>query len=181
MLPMLVVAAGMFFTGYYFHASSGGPLRADTLGIGSMAVTNGLMLSSRVLAIAGLGFLFALTTDSIQLIRSMQQQLRLPSMFAYGLLAAWGIFPNMVREYRRSRMAFKARGIRVFAVSPALLRPLLIKTVRWSEALSIAMESKGFSGNAPRTINDPVPLRLTDVLFPFFAFALFAVAFWILK
>lgn len=70
-------------------------------------------------------------------------------MFAYGLLAAWGILPNMMEEYKRTRAAFAARGIRVFPVSPALLKPLLVKSVRWSEELSIAMESRGFDGRAP--------------------------------
>ena len=34
---------------------------------------------------------------------ALQQQLRLPPVFAYGLLAAWGILPNMMEEYKRTR------------------------------------------------------------------------------
>lgn len=176
LLPVLLVAAGMFFTGYYFHAGDGAPVRAGSLGIGGAAACNGLMLSSRVLVIAGLGLLLALTTDPVRLIQSMRQQLRLPAVFAYGLLAAWGIFPHVVREYRQARLAFRVRGVRVSPVSPALLRPLLVKTVRWSEALSVAMESKGFDGSAPRTTFEPVALRRADILFPVSVIGLLAVA-----
>ena len=101
-------------------------------------------------------------------------------MFAYGLLAAWGILPNMMEEYKRTRAAFAARGIRVFPVSPALLKPLLVKSVRWSEELSIAMESRGFDGRAPRTCSQPLRLRPVDVLFPILFCALFLALFFLL-
>lgn len=119
--PVLLVAVGMFSTGYHFHAGAGMPINAAAQALTGAAVWNGLVLGSRVLAFAGLGLLFVLTTDRILLVRSLQQQLRLPPVFAYGLLAAWGILPNMMEEYKRTRAAFAARGIRVFPVSPALL------------------------------------------------------------
>ena len=159
LLPVLLVAVGMFSTGYHFHAGAGMPINAAAQALTGAAVWNGLVLGSRVLAFAGLGLLFVLTTDRILLVRSLQQQLRLPPVFAYGLLAAWGILPNMMEEYKRTRAAFAARGIRVFPVSPALLKPLLVKSVRWSEELSIAMESRGFDGRVPRTCSQPLRLR----------------------
>ena len=165
LLPILLAAAGMFFTGYRFHAGGDMPIRAEILDIGSSALWNGLTQASRVLAYAGAGYLFALTTDRLLMVRSFQRQFHLPQVFTYGLLAAWGVFPQMALEYRRTRAAFRARGIRVFPVSPALLKPLLVKSVRWSEALSMAMESKGFSGQSRRTDFDPVRVRPRDWLF----------------
>lgn len=165
LLPILLAAAGMFFTGYRFHAGGDMPVRAEILDIGSSALWNGLTQASRVLAYAGAGYLFALTTDRLLMVRSFQRQFHLPQVFAYGLLAAWGVFPQMALEYRRTRAAFRARGIRVFPVSPDLLKPLLVKSVRWSEALSMAMESKGFSGQARRTDFDPIRVRPRDWLF----------------
>ena len=177
---MLLVAVGMFSTGYHFHAGAGMPINAAAQALTGAAVWNGLVLGSRVLAFAGLGLLFVLTTDRILLVRSLQQQLRLPPVFAYGLLAAWGILPNMMEEYKRTRAAFAARGIRVFPVSPALLKPLLVKSVRWSEELSIAMESRGFDGRVPRTCSQPLRLRPVDVLFPILSCALFLALFFLL-
>lgn len=165
LLPILLAAAGMFFTGYRFSADASMPVSAGTFLVGDSRLWNGLAQASRVLAYAGAGYLFTLTTDRIAMVKSFQRQFHLPQVFAYGLLAAWGIFPQMMEEYRRTRAAFRARGIRVFPVSPALLRPLLIKSVRWSEELSVAMESKGFSGEVKRTEYEPPVIHRRDWLF----------------
>ena len=50
LLPVGVTAAAMFFTGFYFSASSGGPVNADNLSLAGSRLQNGLTLSSRVLA-----------------------------------------------------------------------------------------------------------------------------------
>ncbi len=163
--PVLLAAVGMFFTGFYFSAGSGMPVNTETLLLESSGFRNGMTLGSRVLAFAAMGYLFCLTTDRILLVRSFQRQLRLPQMFAYGLLAAWGIFPQMTLEYRRTRAAFRARGKNPFPVSPSFLKPLLVKSVRWSEQLAVAMESKGFDGHAARTDFEPVRVRPRDWAF----------------
>ena len=141
------------------------PVRADLFLPANTAQRNGLTQASRVLAYAGIGYLFALTTDRVKLVQSFQQQFRLSPVFAYGLLAAWGIFPQMMREYKRTRAAFRARGCHTFPFSPTVLKPLLVKAVRWSEALAVAMESKGFSANSPRTTFEPIPVRPKDWCF----------------
>lgn len=165
-IPITLVAIGMFFTGYHFQAQSGIPVNAENLKMTNTAVWNGLTLSSRVLVYAALGFLFTLTTNKIDLIRSLQQQLRLPSMFAYGILAAWNIFPNMLEEYQKTKMSFRTRGINTSPLSPILLKPMLIKAILWSNALSIAMESKGFNGDAPRTEYYNLKPSRMDLFFP---------------
>lgn len=165
MVPVALAAAGMFFTGYRFSASDSMPVSAADFLVSDSRLWNGIAQASRVLAFAGLGLLYTLTTDKITMVSSFRRQFRLPQVFAYGLLAAWGLFPQTVLEYRRTRAAFRARGIRVFPVSPALLKPLLVKAVRWSEELAIAMESKGFSGHEERTEYEPVRVRARDGIF----------------
>ncbi len=166
LVPVFLAAIGMFFTGCRFTAESAMPVRPDAFLIaGNSHIMNGITQLSRVLAYAGIGYLFALTTDRIIMVRSFQKQLHLPQVFAYGLLAAWGIFPHMALEYRRTKAAFRARGIKVFPISPSLLAPLLVKSVRWSEELSIAMESKGFSAKAERTDAMPIQIHKRDVAF----------------
>ena len=118
-----------------------------------------------MLVYSGLGYLFAFTTDRVRMIRSFERQLHMPQVFAYGLLAAWGLFPKMMLEYKKTRMAFRARGIHVYPFSPALLTTLIVKSVRWSEGLSCAMESKGFSGHEKRTLYKPEQVRWYDILF----------------
>lgn len=165
MIPILLAALGMFFTGYRFSAAGSMPVTAADFLITDSRLFNGIAQASRVLAYAGVGFLFTLTTDRIILVRSFQAQFHLPQVFAYGLLAAWGVVPHMMQEYKRTKAAFRARGISVFPVSPALLKPLLVKSIRWSEELSIAMESKGFSGHEKRTDYNPIRVQKRDWYF----------------
>ena len=175
LIPVALAAAGMFFTGYRFTADAALPVRSEAFISADSHVLNGITQASRVFAYAGIGYLFALTTDKIHMIRSFQRQLHLPQVFAYGLLAAWGAFPHMAMEYRKTRAAFRARGIRVFPASPALLAPLLVKSVRWSNELSSAMESKGFSPDAKRSEYSPVKVHLYDWIFLIFCCALIPV------
>lgn len=166
LIPIFLVAVGLFFTGYHFQAQSGAPVNSESLSITNSSVWNGLTLSSRVLVYAGLGLLFVLTTNKINLIRSLQQQLKLPSIFAYGILAAWNIFPNILEEYKKTKVAFQTRGVYTSPISPSILKPMLVKAVLWSNALSTAMESKGFNGNAKRTDYDILKPGWRDYLFP---------------
>ena len=71
-----------------------------------------------------------------------------------------------MEEYKKTRAAFRARGVNTFAISPALLKPMLVKAVLWSEALAIAMESKGFNSNAKRTEYYVMKTTLKDLIFP---------------
>lgn len=169
--PILLLSVGMFMTGYKFTVAESLPVNAQALNVGSSALWNGLLFSSRVVVFAGLGLLFALTTDKIDLIHSMRTQLHLPNLFAYGLLAAWGVFPHMAEEYKKSMSAFSARGQHPFPISPKVLRPLLVKSVRWSEELSVAMESKGFDHLSERSDFNPPKIDFKDIIY----FALWAV------
>lgn len=178
LLPVALLAVCMFCTGYRFSALDSMPVSAKVFAVGSTAVWNGLIHGSRVAAYAGVGLLFALTTDPIDLMRAAHQQLHLPQAFAYGILAAWGIFPDMAREYRRTRAAFRARGQRVLFASPRLLVPLLVKTIRWSEELSIAMKSKGFSETSQRTSYQTLGLDRRDALMTALGAGLAAVLFF---
>ncbi len=165
LLPILLAAVGMYFTGYYFSAGTNMPVKADLLAVTSSHFWNGLTHASRVLAFAGGGYLFCLTTDRVTMIRSFQQQFHVPVIFAYGLLAAWGIFPQMMQEYRKTKAAFRARGKNPFPLSPSFLNPLLVKSVRWSEALAVAMESKGFDGHTERSTYQPIRVQWFDWVF----------------
>ena len=176
LIPIILGALGMFFTGYHFAQGDSMPVRDSLVAISGSNFYNGYVLASRVLAYSGVGFVFALTTDRIQMVRSLRSHLHIPQIFAYGLLAAWGIFPRMGLEYRRARAAFRARGIRVTPVSPALLKPLLVKSIRWSEALATAMESKGFAGDAQRTEFEPPRFHGRD--WSFLALCCVAVPLW---
>lgn len=172
LVPVLILAIGMFVTGYQFP--SGASLGVQHLLFTDARIYNGLQLSSRVVAFAGLGALFICTTDKLDFVRSLEQQLHLPPRFAYGILASWGMLPYMKYEYKKTYAAFYARGLHPFPFSTAVLVPLLVKAVRWSEALACAMESKGFGEGKGRTYYHTLYVGGKDISFPILTTALIA-------
>jgi energy-coupling factor transporter transmembrane protein EcfT len=167
LIPAGIAAAGLFMTGFLFASDSGATISS---GMGQplsypVSVTAGLQLATRILAFAGLGMTFSFTTDMREFIYSLEQQLRLPSRFAYGVLAAFHLGPMMPYEYKKTSHAFLARGQRFFPLSPKVLVPFIIKSVRWSESLAIAMESKGFDENGRRTCLHVIRVRWFDYVF----------------
>ena len=86
----------------------------------------------------------------------------------------------MMQEFKRTRLAFRARGLSSIPVSPAVLKPMLVKTVRWSEALAVAMESKGFESAGERTEYQPIRVQPKDWAFLIVVMGAMLAAAWIL-
>ena len=162
-VPVIVTAAGLFMTGFFFSSNTA---VIHNAGMGyPPSVANGLQLATRILAYAGLGMLFSFTTNMKDFIYSLEQQFRLPSRFAYGVLSAFHLGPMMPYEYKKTSHAFLARGQKFFPFLPRVLVPFIIKSVRWSESLAIAMESKGFDQDGPRTCLQVMRVRWYDYAF----------------
>ena len=165
-LPVLLMAVGFLITGLLYT----GPKAAGytgSIGIAAMSIGslyNGLQLATRIFAFAGLGILFSLTTGAQEFIVSLQHQAKLPPKFAYGILAAVHLLPDIQKEYGNARRALQVRGI----YSPFSLKPVFImfvNAIRWSECLAMAMESKGFSEGGERTYYHQATVDKQDVLF----------------
>ena len=71
--------------------------------------------------------------------------------------------PGMVREFRQVRLAFAVRGLHVHALSLKPIFTMLVNSVRWSESVAMAMESKGFCGDAPRSYYTVPRVRAYDL------------------
>lgn len=160
LLPACIAALGLFVMGlYYARGGSVTQVALDNVSAVPYAVRaamshnlyTALQLATRLLAYAGLGILFALSTDAEFFIASLLHQCRLSPKFAYGILAAFHLMPGMVREFSQVRLAFAVRGLRVHALSLKPIFTMLVNSVRWSECVAMAMESKGFCGSAPRS------------------------------
>ncbi len=160
LIPAFIAAFGLFVTGlYYARGSSIDVTELESLSAVPYAVraamsTNlytAMQLSTRLLAYAGLGILFALSTDGEFFISSLMHQCHLPPRFAYGILAAIHLMPTMTREFSNVKLAFRTRGMRVHWYSLKPIFTMLVNSIRWSESVAMAMESKGFCGDAERT------------------------------
>ena len=79
------------------------------------------------------------------------QQFRLPPRYAYGILAAYHFSGSLAREFRKVRLAFRVRGVRVGPLSLKPLFVMLVNALHWSGDIAAAMESKGFDGSRNRT------------------------------
>ncbi|MGI6068955.1 MAG: energy-coupling factor transporter transmembrane component T family protein [Blautia sp.] len=180
MIPAFLAALAIFFTGLLFSDPSAvstklpkwGILGFQTASMQAASFYNGLQLSSRVLAFACLGVLFALSTDGEEFVQSLMHQCHLSPKYAYGVLAAFHLLPVLKEELTRTRLAFKVRGIRI---TPFSIRPvfaMLVNTIHWSENVAMAMESKGFSSEGPRTYYHTTTLKSFDLLFGFLLNAL---------
>ena len=178
LLPVTIIAAGLFMTGYIFSSDASAADVAPGMGraiVFPASTASGLVMATRIFAFVGLGMLFSFTTNMKEFIYSLEQQFRLPSRFAYGILAAFHLGPMMPYEYKKTSHAFLARGQKFFPLSPNVLVPFIIKSVRWSESLAVAMESKGFDENIPRTRLQTMQVRWFD-----YAFVVVSVGFTIL-
>jgi energy-coupling factor transport system permease protein len=150
-------AIGVFFTGVLFRENQANATNQGFL--------YGIHLASRVYCFGTLGGVFIATTSLTELIYSLQQQLRLPPVFAYGLMAAFHMAPLIPKEYRNIQYSLKSRGISYSKLSLKPLIPLMVKSIRWSELLAAAMESRGFAGDEPRTYSVCYTINLRDWFF----------------
>ena len=173
LLPAFIAALGLFFMGLYYARGSSltdeslSTLTSLPYAVRSAMSTNfrtALQLATRLLAFAGLGVMFALTTDRELFLYSLIHQCRLPASFAYGMLAAVNLMPNMVREFQNVRLAFRVRGVHAGPFSLKPVFTMLVNSIRWSESVAMAMESKGFSRSARRTYYTVPRLRWYDWL-----------------
>ncbi|WP_404451153.1 energy-coupling factor transporter transmembrane protein EcfT [Virgibacillus necropolis] len=160
-LPFLIIAFGMLWTTIVFADTPKHPQEIiNFLGfnIPEESLTTALALSLRVLSVAALALLFIFTTDTVDFILSLIQQLKLSPKIAYGVLAGYRFLPMMKNELFIIRSAHRVRGFdqaktlrgkwnqyKTFSI------PLLASAIRKAERTAMAMESKGFTGDKNRT------------------------------
>lgn len=147
-VSQIIMATAIFMTGYYYTSPT---FELNTNVRFSKEIWNGLQLSARALSFSGLGVLFASQVHQVSLIESSMQMLKVPRKFAYGILAAWGIFPKMKKEHETVLQAMRSRGISVMPFSPKVIRIMLVKAIRWSDHLAIALISRGLTDYGPMT------------------------------
>ncbi|HET7027577.1 MAG TPA: energy-coupling factor transporter transmembrane component T [Candidatus Limnocylindrales bacterium] len=152
--PLSLAAVGVGVFNALFSAANGDPLQPVALSVGpvrltEVALVGGLALGLRILAIATVGVVFALTTDSTALVDGLVQQLRVPERFGYGALAAYQAVPRLAANLATLRQARRIRGLRG-SWHPRILVGLLVLAIRHGDRLALAMDARGF-GSARRT------------------------------
>lgn len=174
LMPALLTAVSLFFTALWFTDDSVNMMsdsrsanQYDLIGmtISGSAMDQGILLSTRVLAFAMLGLLFALTTNREEFVLSLIWQGHLPPKYAYGVLAALSLLPTLKAEIKDTRLAYKVRGIRLYPWSMKPVFIMLVNTIHWSECIAMAMETKGFDSTGKRTYYTKPKVGIIDYCF----------------
>jgi energy-coupling factor transport system permease protein len=165
--PLSLAAVGVGVFNALFSASNGDPFQSVALSLGPLRVTDvalvgGLALGLRILAIASVGVVFALTTDSTALVDGLVQELHVPERFGYGALAAYQAVPRLAENLVTLRQARRIRGLRG-SWHPRILVGLLVLAIRHGDRLALAMDARAF-GSGPRTRYREVRWGRLDVL-----------------
>jgi len=159
-IPFLAFGSGLFLVNVLTRPEDG--------------VWIGAALAGRTLVIGVASILFLTSTDPVELMRSLNQNLKLPASMTFAILAGYQLLLGLPREWQTIRAAqlMRAGGARrsrsgkpklTFTEARRLVFTVLIVTLRRSERIATSLESRGF-GLHPRTVYRPIRLRPCDVI-----------------
>jgi energy-coupling factor transport system permease protein len=145
--------------------------------VGPVEVTTGSLLAAvavglRVLAITLPGIVAFASTDPTEFADALVQHLRASPRFTFGALAAFRLLPTLGDEWHTLMLARRARGIdagwspvRRARLMASAVFALLVGAIRRGVRLATAMESRGFTQRADRTVARPRDLTTADAVF----------------
>lgn len=110
-----------------------------------------LVLFTRVFAYVWIGSCFTFTTKIDALLKSLEQNAKLPNTFVYGALAAFNFLPRIAQEVKTIRLAARMRGEQLHFYSPQIFFKAILTSFNWSNNLAQAMRSHGFFEGETRT------------------------------
>lgn len=150
LFPLL--GAISIFSALYFFTPDGDAIYAWTL-------------FTRLYVFVFLGACVTLSTKPYTLVRSLEQNLHLPSKFVYGTLAAFNVVPKMQEEVLRIHYAAQMRGIHLSFLSPRLYFKAILSVLSWAQGLSNGMAAHGYRENTKRSVLEKIPLTIKDWIY----------------
>lgn len=113
--------------------------------------------------------------------RSLEQNLHLPSKFAYGVLAAINIIPKMKMAVKQIRAAAMMRGMYLSFWSPVLYFKAILVALNSADNLAQGMESHGYVEGQKRSTIVVIPLTKKDWLIFFGLLILTNISLFLFK
>jgi energy-coupling factor transport system permease protein len=172
MVPFALFGFGFLTTSLLFRQESDFAVRmAGESLFSSSEFSAGITLFLRALACGMISVFFALTTDPGLFVRALMQHARLPPRIGYSLFAAMQLVPDLASEAQQMRLAraMKSGGRLRRIPGPfelvSLVIPLLAFAIRRAGRTAIAMEARGLSPDAPRTIMNAPEFHGRDAVF----------------
>jgi energy-coupling factor transport system permease protein len=168
-LPLWIAAplAGVTIA---LYGRTSGPVYAEFLlaRISEGSLELALATALRVLAIGLPALALFLTIDPAELADSLAQTLSLPARFVIGALAATRLISLAADDRRSVTMARRARGLgdrNPFTALAGTAFTMLVVALRRGADLAVAMEARGFGGDARRTWARPARFGAREVAF----------------
>ncbi len=121
------------------------------------------------------------TTTATELARSLEQNMHLPSKFAYGVLAALNIIPRMKMAVKQIRTAGMMRGLYLSFWSPMLYFKAILVALSSAENLAQGIESHGYVEDQKRSAIIKIPLTKQDRGLFIFVLIVFNVCLFMFK
>ena len=169
-LPLAILPISLFVLNLLFTS----PEPDDTfrqiwfLLIRERALHRALTLSVRSMAMILLSVGYLLSTDPLELVNALMQQLGLSSRVGYSLYVAWNTMPHLRQDLRRiqaaHRVRLRGRPRRVKDTLPVAVT-LLTGAIRHAERAATSMQIRGLEHVGRRTFVDPLPWRGRDTLY----------------
>jgi len=165
----ILIAAPLAALTIVFYGQSSGTVYAEfwlvRISDGSLELALATLL--RILAIAIPAIALFARPDATRLGDALGQNLRLPSRFVLGGVAALRLLTVLRDDARTLERARRARGLgdrgRVRRAA-GLVFALLVLAIRRGSALAIGMEARGVGAPGPRTWTRPSPWRASDTV-----------------
>ncbi|AZA19187.1 MAG: energy-coupling factor transporter transmembrane protein EcfT [Lactobacillus helveticus] len=120
-------------------------------------------------------------TTATDFARSLEQNLHLPSKFAYGVLAAINIIPRMKTAVKQIRTSAMMRGMYLSFWSPVLYFKAILVALNSADNLAQGMESLGYVEGQKRATIVAIPLTKKDWLIFFTLLILVNISLFIFK
>ncbi|WP_283680125.1 energy-coupling factor transporter transmembrane component T [Lentilactobacillus sp. Marseille-Q4993] len=131
---------------------------------GDAGIHFAFVLFTRIYAYVFLGATFTITTNITDLSLTLEQDFKLPSKFAYGVLAAFNLMPKIISEVKTIKTAALMRGEVLHFWTPTLYFKAILASIQWSQNLAEAMTSHGFVENQERTHYQVIRITAMDWL-----------------
>ncbi|MBF9232248.1 energy-coupling factor transporter transmembrane component T family protein [Microvirga alba] len=172
MVPFALFGLGFLTTSLLFRQESDFALRmAGESLFATPAFSAGITLFLRAIACGTISVFFALTTDPGAAVRAFMVYCRLPARIGYSLFAAMQLVPDLASEAQQMRLARAMKSGRPPRRFPgpvelfSLVIPLLAFAIRRAGRTAIAMEARGLSPDAPRTVLNAPRFGRGDLIF----------------
>ncbi|CAI2689533.1 hypothetical protein AKUH4B412M_11980 [Apilactobacillus kunkeei] len=124
----------------------------------------GILLVTRLYAFVTLGGTYTCKTSIEDLAGSLEQNFRVPSKFAYGVMGAFNLIETIKQEIIDIKLAAKMRNVHLSYVSPTLYFKSILAAMNWSTLLAQGMNSHLFVEGSRRTHFKKITIKTTDYL-----------------